>query len=348
MREEVELLEDDPDPLPDRARRRRRPRDLLALEEMRPAWIGSRRLTQRSSVLLPLPLGPITTRTSPVGTSRSMPSRTRLSPKLFRTPSSRRIGPRCRLGVSVSAGVWCSRGSFAVRCPGSRFRHRMGDSRQRQVGSQVEVTSYPSADTSIVLLRGGRQRVAKAKKSSPRGANRMKHVLIACVAVAALAVPGAAMPASTRRRRDHVHRVPGRAPSRRAILGSSLASINQFMPSKLVIAAGDKRHVLERLVPHGDVQRRSRSRSSLPDPEEGHVRGADGRGRAAVLLRRPRRSSSTTRRPSGRSGRRRSRATPVSSGGHGRRKGRSRRRRPRPTRSRRRGRTTCSARSIPA
>src|ERR687898_1176207 len=59
---------------------------------MRPLSIGSSRLTQRRSVLLPLPLGPITTSTSPVATDRSIPSRTRLSPKLLRTPSRRTTG----------------------------------------------------------------------------------------------------------------------------------------------------------------------------------------------------------------------------------------------------------------
>ena len=47
---------------------------------------------QRRSVDLPLPLGPITTSTSPLATSRSMPSSTRLSPKLFTTRSSRSSG----------------------------------------------------------------------------------------------------------------------------------------------------------------------------------------------------------------------------------------------------------------
>ena len=58
---------------------------------MRPAWIGSSRFTQRSSVLFPLPLGPMTTSTSPSATLRSIPSRTRLSPKLLCTPSRRTI-----------------------------------------------------------------------------------------------------------------------------------------------------------------------------------------------------------------------------------------------------------------
>src|ERR671910_3620401 len=59
---------------------------------MRPLSIGSSRLTHRSSVLLPLPLGPITTSTSAEATDRSIPSRTRLSPKLLRTPSRRTTG----------------------------------------------------------------------------------------------------------------------------------------------------------------------------------------------------------------------------------------------------------------
>src|SRR6266540_2968837 len=59
---------------------------------MRPLSIGSRRFTQRKSVLLPLPLGPTTTSASPALTVRSIPSRTTLSPKLFLTSSSRTTG----------------------------------------------------------------------------------------------------------------------------------------------------------------------------------------------------------------------------------------------------------------
>src|SRR5918992_4393202 len=57
---------------------------------------------QRSSVLFPLPLAPITTSTSPWSTLRSMPSRTRLSPKLLTTPSRRTIGAPAASGERSS------------------------------------------------------------------------------------------------------------------------------------------------------------------------------------------------------------------------------------------------------
>ena len=64
--------------------------DLLALEEDRGrSSSGSSRLMQRSSVLLPLPLGPMTTSTSPASTCRSMPSSTRLSPNSCARPAAR-------------------------------------------------------------------------------------------------------------------------------------------------------------------------------------------------------------------------------------------------------------------
>src|SRR6185436_14797898 len=82
--------------------------------------------------------------------------------------------------------VWCSRGSFAVWMPRvDGFRHRMSDSRQRPVGSQVQVTFYPSAATTYTVYLGE------------------------------FAQP----PASLRN-------IPG--------------TINRFLPSTLVIAAGDK------------------------------------------------------------------------------------------------------------
>ena len=87
--EQVELLEHDPDPLADRRRIGPAPRDLLSPRKIRPESTGSSRFTQRSRVDLPLPLGPMMVSTSPVSTSRSMPSSTRLSPKLLRTASRR-------------------------------------------------------------------------------------------------------------------------------------------------------------------------------------------------------------------------------------------------------------------
>ena len=70
----------------------------------------------------------------------------------------------------------------------------------------------------------------------------MKHLLIACVAVAALALPGAAMTAhSTKAGTTYTVFLGEQGPPPAAVLKLKLfGSINQFMPSKLVIAAGDK------------------------------------------------------------------------------------------------------------
>src|SRR5881227_3967188 len=54
-----------------------------------PSVGSSRRFTHRSSVDLPEPDGPITTRTSPASSERSMPLRTWLSPNHLWTPCSR-------------------------------------------------------------------------------------------------------------------------------------------------------------------------------------------------------------------------------------------------------------------
>jgi len=69
----------------------------------------------------------------------------------------------------------------------------------------------------------------------------MKHLLIACVAVAALALPGAAMTAhSTKAGTTYTVFLGEQGPPPAAVLKLKLfGSINQFMPSKLVIAAGD-------------------------------------------------------------------------------------------------------------
>src|SRR5919199_677115 len=80
-------------------------------KRMRPESSGSSRFRQRSSVLLPLPLGPMTTSTSPTPTSRSMPFRTRLSPKLFRSSWARMSGTPARSareGGAASARVLSS------------------------------------------------------------------------------------------------------------------------------------------------------------------------------------------------------------------------------------------------
>ena len=68
----------------------------------------------------------------------------------------------------------------------------------------------------------------------------MKHVLIACVVVAALAVPGSAIPArSARAATTYTVYLGEFAPPTGEPHEASSGTINQFLPSKLVIAAGD-------------------------------------------------------------------------------------------------------------
>ena len=77
-------------------------------KKIRPLSTGSSRLTQRSSVLLPLPLGPMITSASPALTVRSMPSSTTLSPKLLWTSSSRTTGVvAAREGSATAAPELC-------------------------------------------------------------------------------------------------------------------------------------------------------------------------------------------------------------------------------------------------
>jgi len=71
----------------------------------------------------------------------------------------------------------------------------------------------------------------------------MKHVLVACVAVAALAIPGAAISAGHSGAAVSTYTVllGEQGPPPAAIMKLKLyGGMNQFMPSKLVISAGDK------------------------------------------------------------------------------------------------------------
>ena len=100
--EEVELLEDHPDPLADEvevpallAGARAGPLQMSwPSRKISPCSGGSSRLTQRSSVLLPEPLGPRMQTTSPLATSRSIPFSTSSSPKRLWMPCSLSIGSR--------------------------------------------------------------------------------------------------------------------------------------------------------------------------------------------------------------------------------------------------------------
>jgi len=67
----------------------------------------------------------------------------------------------------------------------------------------------------------------------------MKHLLIACVAVAALAVPGAALPARSGATGATYTVYLGEFAPPPASLRKIPGTINQFLPSTLVIAAGD-------------------------------------------------------------------------------------------------------------
>jgi plastocyanin len=68
----------------------------------------------------------------------------------------------------------------------------------------------------------------------------MKQVLTACVAVAAFAVPGVALPAQHARAATTYTVYLGEFAQPPASLKNIPGTINQFLPSKLVIAAGDK------------------------------------------------------------------------------------------------------------
>ena len=107
----------------------------------------------------------------------------------------------------------------------------------------------------------------------------MRIAVVLMVMIGALAVSGVAQAATWQVAAGEQARPPAGTPK-----GTTL---NAFFPSKLVINAGDSVDVLERDVPHGHVHGRQGARSALhPRPGEGHVRGAQRRGRQAVLLQR--------------------------------------------------------------
>ena len=68
----------------------------------------------------------------------------------------------------------------------------------------------------------------------------MKHLLIACVAVAALAVPGAAMTAHSTKTGNTYTVFLGEQSEIPGGFRKAPVLLNQFMPSTLTIAAGDK------------------------------------------------------------------------------------------------------------
>ena len=147
VREEVELLEDDPDPLADR-RRRRRPCAVISSpsKKIRPESSGSSRLTQRSSVLLPLPLGPMMTSTSPRGDLQVDPVEHEvvaeaLPDRLARTTGSPSRGKLTPALVSPEAARPSIRGSGGLGSPPAPSAERPGRASSRGGGSGAVIPS---------------------------------------------------------------------------------------------------------------------------------------------------------------------------------------------------------------
>src|SRR5215831_9070421 len=72
---------------------------------------------QRSRVVLPLPDGPITTTTSPLVTSRSMPSRTRFGPNAFRSPRIATTGDWLSGGLRAYSRLFANIGVARLQLP---------------------------------------------------------------------------------------------------------------------------------------------------------------------------------------------------------------------------------------
>src|ERR1700751_1818904 len=68
-----------------------------------PRSYSSSRLIQRNNVVLPEPLGPITTTTSPELTASETSRNTATGPKRLRSPATSSIGRCCRVGASSMA-----------------------------------------------------------------------------------------------------------------------------------------------------------------------------------------------------------------------------------------------------
>src|SRR5580658_2524010 len=84
---------------------------------------------QRSKVVLPEPLGPITTTASPAATESDTPRSTWLAPKLFTMPAISSIGRAPPCGTSMS-NEGASFKVLAIQCQGvadAKVYHRRAD-----------------------------------------------------------------------------------------------------------------------------------------------------------------------------------------------------------------------------
>ncbi len=114
----------------------------------------------------------------------------------------------------------------------------------------------------------------------------MKQVLIACVAVAACAVPGVALSAHQTHAATTYTVYLGEFAQPPASLRKIPGTINQFLPSKLVIAAGDSVTFASNSF-HSVTYSPKPIPLLVPDPKKGTYAGLDRCSRDAVLLRRP-------------------------------------------------------------
>jgi hypothetical protein len=119
VREQIELLEDDPEPLPDLGYLHALPRELEALEPDRPESTGSSRFTQRRKRALPAAARPDHHEHLAGGDLEVDVRSTTFSPKLFVTPSR-----RTTVSVEGAARGSATEGSFLP------FFHRTFNVRQ--------------------------------------------------------------------------------------------------------------------------------------------------------------------------------------------------------------------------
>ncbi len=142
----------------------------------RPDWICSSRFTQRISVLLPEPLGPHTTRTSPRATSSSTSLEDVELPEPLVHPlvADDRARGGCRSARSLSASSLSSRqrGATCPRCPSARARGLPGPTEMpRSFTARRERRARPEGDPPGPAPPRGRRpgRVAFHESRGQRG-----------------------------------------------------------------------------------------------------------------------------------------------------------------------------------